>query len=451
MHFFPGPYCSTASTVPPVLVLPGVGAYVDPVESNSTARPWLSWSGRDGCHPPSNRVQISLDPAFEGGMIDRITRSPEVHWQVDEDLEPEQTYYWRVAETDGVSLGPWSAVRSFHTNPLPTDEQLAVVTGVVWHDLCSIDWDDPAAVQEGCVPGDPYPTGDGVRAEGEPGIPGVVVSYMTRECFMGWDFARSHNVHSPTDADGAYYQYLAPGTYCFAILHDFGNHAILDNGVWTSPETTNPAMTPTIDVTVAEGEVRTGVDFGYDYLLGGSSTPASVNGRVWNDLNGDGVQGAAEHGIYGVRVYLSHGQCTIHFRMGAYLTTLTGPDGSYNFRLLDPGEYCVIVDPLDVWNVDLLINGGWTAPNSPMDASQAVAIDLAQGQVMEGVDFGWYYYPTGMDTVTPMLITPTRYLTQPAPTSTPHFVPPTYVMPTQPTFIPIPPTLVIPTTPAIPQ
>jgi len=74
------------------------------------------------------------------------------------------------------------------TDPIPTDPvptptiELAVIAGVVWHDRCFIDWEGGGPPAPGCVEGDPYPVGDGIRTEDEPGIPGVTVSYVYGEC-----------------------------------------------------------------------------------------------------------------------------------------------------------------------------------------------------------------------------------------------------------------------------
>jgi len=64
---------------------------------------------------------------------------------------------------------------------------------------------------------------------------------------------------------------------------------------------------------------------------GTSDTPASVAGRVWDDLNGNGLQEAGENGKEGIKVELVAGDNVI-----ADTTTANG--GRYSFGGLIPGE-----------------------------------------------------------------------------------------------------------------
>lgn len=406
--FFTGPLCEAAATFAPRPFYPEEGAYVDPVDSLGGGWPTFQWSQRYGCHPPAYRIEISLDPGFGGEMIAYTTANPVTYWRLDRALEPEQTYYWRVAETDGVTLGPWSPVWSFNTNPLPVDTY-AVVAGTVWHDRCAVDWEGgPPA--EGCVAGDPYPTGDGMRGEGEPGIPGVTVSYMAGACTTGWDMGRSHDVHSRTSADGMYYQYLSPGTYCFGIVRSFGeNLDIFTGGYWTAPLRGSVfSIYPMAEITVAAGEVRRDVDFGFDFLFGSSATPGSITGRVWRDHDADGRIDPLEAGLWDVEVWLTLGACRADYRTPPHLTTNTAVDGSYRFDYLDPGRYCLVVDPDQHPNFDVLYAGEWTAPEAGGSGLQLVDIVLAEGQVRADSDFGWHYFESSFSTATPIYFEPTR-------------------------------------------
>lgn len=421
--FFTGPMCEAPSPYAPILSYPEEGAFVDPVQSLGTNLPIFQWSRRFSCLTPAHRVEISLDPSFSGEMISHTTARPVDHWRLDRELEPESTYYWRVAETDGVTLGPWSAVGTFHTNPLPVDDY-AVIAGHVWHDRCFIDWEGgPPA--EGCVEGDPHPVGDGVRSEGEPGIPGVTVSFVSGECTTGWDMGRSQNVHSPTAADGEYYQYLTPGTYCFTVLRSQGdNREIFDGGTWTAPMRGDMYLIyPMAEVTVEAGERRIDVDFGFDFFFGSSATPARLSGSVWSDLDADGQLDAVEPGLYAAEVTLSLGACTAAYQGVPHVTIDTAADGSYRFGYLDPGRYCLVLDPDVHPNFDLFYAGEWTAPAAGGSGLQLVDVVLAEGQVVEGMNVGWHYYADTDPTPTLGLAEPTLgvAITPQIPTPMPTF------------------------------
>ena len=328
--------------------------------------------------------------------------------------------------------------------PSPTSE-LAVIAGVVWHDRCFIDWEGGGPPPPGCVAGDPYPVGDGVRTEDEPGIPGVTVSYVYGECSPGWDMGRSHDVHSPTNANGEYYQWLGSGTYCFSILRSMGdNHNIFNGGYWTAPGRGGTfSYFPMVTVTVGEGEVRADVDFGYDFLFGSSITPASITGRIWNDNNADGVIDPTEPGLWDVEVWLSLGACSTDYRLGPHLTTITALDGTYAFNYLNPGPYCLAVDPDEHPNFYVLHDGKWTVPSGGSGA-QLVDVTLAEGQVLADSDFGWHYFLSGYRTPTPNVWVPTlapgATLSIATPQATLQLFQPTleWIQPTQPIVLPQP-------------
>ena len=93
--------------------------------------------------------------------------------------------------------------------------------------------------------------------------------------------------------------------------------------------TCRAALTPTYDldgvatpheaaVTVAGGQTRTDVDFGYQ-------GNGSIGDRVWNDANANGVQDPGEAGINGVTVQLLDDAGNL------IATTVTAGDGNYTF------------------------------------------------------------------------------------------------------------------------
>ncbi len=170
-----------------------------------------------------------------------------------------------------------------------------------------------------------------------------------------------------TNADGFYlFEDLDEGQYCVqfnlstvpAGTCDFGSpqftvqNADGDDAVDSDADPTTGVTEP---VTLSEGETNRTVDAGI--VCPG---PASLGDRVWQDLNGNGIQdctdtngngilgdvdenGIADEGVEcqaagipGVTVEL------VNCDTGAVLdTTLTDADGFYLFEDLIPGEYCV--------------------------------------------------------------------------------------------------------------
>lgn len=149
-------------------------------------------------------------------------------------------------------------------------------------------------------------------------------------------------------------------------------------------------------------------------LVGGAATPTapatlSIGGVVWEDFcsppaqNGspsgncvpagdgsgvyraDGVFNNGEHGLAGVQVKLSVGECPGNNFV--FSTTPTGPDGGYRFDNLQAGPHCVSIDFLTEPNASLLLPGAWTFPAS--DTASITVIAGAEGS--QSVDFGWDY------------------------------------------------------------
>ena len=163
--------------------------------------------------------------------------------------------------------------------------------------------------------------GNGVQDPGEPGIAGVTVQLQ--------DDSSNPITTAVTDANGHYsFDHLAEGTYNVQI-----DTTTLPAG---STETYDFDGTQTPDVVYSifaeAGTTDNDIDFGYQTPV---TATGSIGDRVWNDVNGDGVQDPNEAGLNGVTVQLLDGTNTL------VATTTTSGDGNYTFSNLAAGTYTV--------------------------------------------------------------------------------------------------------------
>lgn len=138
-----------------------------------------------------------------------------------------------------------------------------VIEGLVWHDLCAAGSEGQPLVLEtppGCIPANSGGlTANGSREPEEPGLGNIVVLLGEGVC------PSTSNAVQLTRGDGYYiFEGLNPGTYCVSIDSlGASNAAQLLPGGWTSPRTSGAQAGVTI--TIADGERRGAVDFGWDY------------------------------------------------------------------------------------------------------------------------------------------------------------------------------------------
>ncbi|MGD2158454.1 MAG: NBR1-Ig-like domain-containing protein [Anaerolineales bacterium] len=138
-------------------------------------------------------------------------------------------------------------------------------------------------------------------------------------------------------------------------------------------------------------------------------TPSKECVQVNNAFQADGVMQSSEPGLSGVVVELGAGNCPT----SGLAETRTDSEGVFTFGDLQPGTYCVSIDPLWDRNVPLLIPGQWTYPALPGQASISVSVE--EGDEKNGVNFGWDFeflpeppvLPTPMPTTIPPTPTPT--------------------------------------------
>jgi len=146
------------------------------------------------------------------------------------------------------------------------DPGSAMISGWVWHDQCDSGKDGqptPVMTPLGCVKED-SPLGfyhaDGVLATDEPLIGGVVVTLGEGACP-----STGMTEMSTIITDLSYsFSSLKAGTYCVSIdPQSEPNFSILRPGIWTYPLVSQGVISTT--VTVAVGEYKGMVNFGWDY------------------------------------------------------------------------------------------------------------------------------------------------------------------------------------------
>ena len=114
--------------------------------------------------------------------------------------------------------------------------------------------------------------------------------------------------------------------------------------------------------------------------------PARLGDRVWEDLNGDGIQDAGEPGIPGVKV-------TLFGTNGSVVaTTVTDVNGNYIFEDLVPGDYTVHFQRPSGYKPSPQDRGNDDAVDSDADptSGQTTTITLTSGQEDLTWDAGFY-------------------------------------------------------------
>ncbi|MBE9479415.1 MAG: hypothetical protein IMY80_05565, partial [Chloroflexi bacterium] len=104
---------------------------------------------------------------------------------------------------------------------------------------------------------------DGIRQDDETPLAGLVVHYAKGGCPPTGPI---HEAAVLTDEEGAYYQYVTPGTYCVWIdTAQEANTAILGQGRWIYPPGGYDSPVGHI-LTLEWGGMQTDVDFGWYFI-----------------------------------------------------------------------------------------------------------------------------------------------------------------------------------------
>lgn len=220
---------------------------------------------------------------------------------------------------------------------------------------------------------------DGLQTVGEPGVPGVTVNLI--------DNATGNIISSiMTDASGNYsFKNLPNGNYRVQVVLPTGMSYTTQNAGAASDSNINSKINPlfgTSNQIVLSGGVNiTNIDAGL------TTTRAMLGDRVWNDIDGDGIQDIGESGIAGVTVtlYAADGTTVIS-------STVTDANGNYLFSNLNAGSYVVGFGTLPSGMVITTKDATGSTPSTGSDANVSTGktdiISLAAGAINMNVDAG---------------------------------------------------------------
>ncbi len=209
---------------------------------------------------------------------------------------------------------------------------------------------------------------DGVQDAGEPGVDGVAVSIT----------GPSGTLSTTTSGGGAYsFANLIPGDYTLTFTAPAGAAPTATDAGSDDALDSDIDGTGSVTVTLASGDAITSVDAGF-------VSPATIGNFVWDDLDGDGVQGSGEPGIGGVSVELvNSGGTTID-------TTTTSGTGSYQFTNVAPGTYTVRFTPTASYRFTGQALGGDGNVDSDPDPTtgESDPFTVTSGEVVDFIDAG---------------------------------------------------------------
>ncbi len=193
---------------------------------------------------------------------------------------------------------------------------------------------------------------DGIEDGGEPGLAGVTVTL---------ELASVPVRSATTDSNGDYlFGDLPAGSYSVVIGRPPG-----------ATQTLDPDGTPDDRTTfsLAPSEARTGIDFAYHLQ-------AAIGGRVWNDIDGDGVIGGGEAGLPGAALVLHDGLCSPGVDCP---TATTDALGDFEFLGLSAGvAYDVVLDECTL---------PWAARST--DGANPLSRTLGPLEIVTDANFGY--------------------------------------------------------------
>jgi SdrD B-like domain/Bacterial Ig domain len=166
---------------------------------------------------------------------------------------------------------------------------------------------------------------DGVQDSGEPGLRDITVRLL--------DAGGNPVAEQVTNGYGEYLFDAAPGTYRVQIdLPAGASPSPRDVGTDDDADSDIDATGLTGPITLLDGDERYDIDAG---LMSDPPASPALGGRVWIDLNANGIRDGGESGLAGITVTLLDAAGLV------VATTTTRFDGTYAFEAVAPGQYRV--------------------------------------------------------------------------------------------------------------
>jgi uncharacterized repeat protein (TIGR01451 family) len=176
---------------------------------------------------------------------------------------------------------------------------------------------------------------------------------------------------STADANGVY-QIVSIPSGVYAARVDTNS---LPAGVRPTYDLDGTNTPNAVNLTIANGQVMSGLDFGY---VGSGS----ISGFLWSDINGDSLYQGGEPALNGVNVFVDLNANGVREPGEPYVTT--APDGSFAFNYLVATTYRIAIDILSL-PPDMRPTYDLDGTNTPNVAT----LILGAGQNVTNASFGY--------------------------------------------------------------
>lgn len=184
---------------------------------------------------------------------------------------------------------------------------------------------------------------DGIQDASESGIPNVVLTISNLDGSVVRDVDGNLVRPTKTDKNGKYsFDNLPPGQYRVTVVPPPNAIATIANSTQDSAVDSSTGYADSVNMNV-DGQRDPTLDFGF--YKPRTTEMVSVGNLVWQDRNGDGLQGPADRGIEGAILSIRHpdGSPVIDIFGKTVVNQKTKKDGKYLFTNLLPGKYVVSI------------------------------------------------------------------------------------------------------------